>query len=98
MRPGGDREGREHRDLTGYRAGGMKVPVVRVARMGGQVCFSSLICLRQARKLTRPLTQYAKPRSKPTEMFEGKEIPSFRSVLPPPPPRPRNPFLPAGTT
>jgi 3-deoxy-D-arabino-heptulosonate 7-phosphate (DAHP) synthase class II len=25
--------------------------------------------------------QYAKPRSKPTEMHEGKEIPSYRYVL-----------------
>lgn len=39
--------------------GGMKKPVVRIARMGGQ---------------------YAKPRSKPTEMHEGKEINSFRYV------------------
>ncbi|KAI5479640.1 3-deoxy-9-phosphoheptulonate synthase [Pseudohyphozyma bogoriensis] len=36
---------------------GMKLPVVRVARMGGQ---------------------YAKPRSSPTEIYEGQEIPSFR--------------------
>ncbi|BGP46210.1 hypothetical protein JCM10450v2_002050 [Rhodotorula kratochvilovae] len=36
---------------------GMKVPVVRIARMGGQ---------------------YAKPRSKQTEVVDGQEIPSFR--------------------
>ncbi|GAA5845279.1 hypothetical protein JCM3766R1_000715 [Sporobolomyces carnicolor] len=36
---------------------GLKVPVVRLARMGGQ---------------------YAKPRSKQTEIVDGKEIPSFR--------------------
>ncbi|BGP22964.1 hypothetical protein JCM10295v2_001855 [Rhodotorula toruloides] len=36
---------------------GMKMPVVRIARMGGQ---------------------YAKPRSKQTEIVDGKEIPSFR--------------------
>lgn len=35
------------------------MPVVRIARMGGQ---------------------YAKPRSKQTEVVDGKEIPSFRSV------------------
>ncbi|KDE06997.1 hypothetical protein MVLG_02733 [Microbotryum lychnidis-dioicae p1A1 Lamole] len=36
---------------------GMRKPVVRIARMGGQ---------------------YAKPRSKQTEVVDGKEIPSFR--------------------
>ncbi|GAA5965431.1 hypothetical protein JCM21900_001887 [Sporobolomyces salmonicolor] len=36
---------------------GLKLPVVRLARMGGQ---------------------YAKPRSKQTEVVDGKEIPSFR--------------------
>jgi len=39
--------------------GGLKVPVVRLARMGGQ---------------------YAKPRSKQTEVVDGKEINSFRCV------------------
>lgn len=37
--------------------GGMKLPVVRLARMGGQ---------------------YAKPRSKQTEIVDGVEMPSFR--------------------
>jgi 3-deoxy-D-arabino-heptulosonate 7-phosphate (DAHP) synthase class II len=36
------------------------MPVVRIARMGGQ---------------------YAKPRSKPTEIVNGQEINSFRYVL-----------------
>lgn len=42
----------------------MKVPVVRIARMGGQ---------------------YAKPRSKQTEVVDGKEINSFRCAPPPSP-------------
>lgn len=41
---------------------GMKLPVVRIARMGGQ---------------------YAKPRSKQTEIVDGKEVMSFRSVTSP---------------
>ncbi|SCV68953.1 BQ2448_1973 [Microbotryum intermedium] len=56
---------------------GMRKPVVRIARMGGQV----------GRNLSRPFkdntdpllfSQYAKPRSKQTEVVDGKEIPSFR--------------------
>lgn len=31
-------------------------------------------------RIARMAGQYAKPRSKPTEMHEGKEIPSFRYV------------------
>nr|POE77487.1 phospho-2-dehydro-3-deoxyheptonate aldolase [Quercus suber] len=32
-------------------------------------------------RIARMAGQYAKPRSKPTEMFEGKEIPSFRGDI-----------------
>lgn len=32
-------------------------------------------------RIARMAGQYAKPRSKPTEIHEGKEIPSYRYVL-----------------